>query len=451
MKLNYKRTVLIGLAFLSICAFWQMYVSIIPLILQNTFGIGETLTGAIMAADNVLAIFLLPLFGALSDKTDIRFGRRMPFIVTGTVLAVIFLMLLPIADRQINVVLFIVSLFALLVSMGLYRSPAVALMPDLTPNKLRSKGNAIINLMGAVGGVYTLIMIKLLVGKGDRPDYMPLFVSVAALMVISVGILVITISEKKIEAKVAAEIKAYEDSTGLKVETEDTIEEEQLLEAEKNSSDENKGKTVKMQMPPEVKRSMAFLLTSIFLWFTAYNAVTTAFSRYTKVVWHLEGGGFADCLMVATVAAILSYVPIGNLAGRIGRKKTILVGIVLMSICYFAAIFVGQYHGLVNVAFAVIGIGWAAINVNSYPMIVEMSKGSDIGKFTGTYYTFSMAAQILTPILSGFLLENVSYRTLFPYAFVFSVLAFITMAQVRHGDARPDKKKSLLENFDVDD
>lgn len=451
MKLNYKRTVLIGLAFLSICAFWQMYDSIIPLILQNTFGIGETLTGTIMAADNVLAIFLLPLFGALSDKTDTRFGRRMPFIVTGTVLAVIFLMLLPIADRQVNIVLFIVSLFALLVSMGLYRSPAVALMPDLTPNKLRSKGNAIINLMGAVGGVYTLIMIKLLVGKGDRPDYMPLFVSVAALMVISVGILVITISEKKIEAKVAAEIKAYEDSTGLKVETEDTIEEEQLLEAEKNSSDENKGKTVKMQMPPEVKRSMAFLLTSIFLWFTAYNAVTTAFSRYTKVVWHLEGGGFADCLMVATVAAILSYVPIGNLAGRIGRKKTILVGIVLMSICYFAAIFVGQYHGLVNVAFAVIGIGWAAINVNSYPMIVEMSKGSDIGKFTGTYYTFSMAAQILTPILSGFLLENVSYRTLFPYAFVFSVLAFITMTQVRHGDARPDKKKSLLENFDVDD
>lgn len=451
MKLNYKRTVLIGLAFLSICAFWQMYDSIIPLILQNTFGIGETLTGTIMAADNVLAIFLLPLFGALSDKTDTRVGRRMPFIVTGTVLAVIFLMLLPIADRQVNIVLFIVSLFALLVSMGLYRSPAVALMPDLTPNKLRSKGNAIINLMGAVGGVYTLIMIKLLVGKGDRPDYMPLFVSVAALMVISVGILVITISEKKIEAKVAAEIKAYEDSTGLKVETEDTIEEEQLLEAEKNSSDENKGKTVKMQMPPEVKRSMAFLLTSIFLWFTAYNAVTTAFSRYTKVVWHLEGGGFADCLMVATVAAILSYVPIGNLAGRIGRKKTILVGIVLMSICYFAAIFVGQYHGLVNVAFAVIGIGWAAINVNSYPMIVEMSKGSDIGKFTGNYYTFSMAAQILTPILSGFLLENVSYRTLFPYAFVFSVLAFITMAQVRHGDARPDKKKSLLENFDVDD
>ncbi len=443
MKLNYKRTVLIGLAFLSICAFWQMYDSIIPLILQNTFGIGETLTGAIMAADNVLAIFLLPLFGALSDKADTRLGKRMPFIVTGTVLAVIFLLLLPVADRRVNMVLFIISLFALLVSMGLYRSPAVALMPDLTPNKLRSKGNAIINLMGAVGGVYTLIMIKLLVGKGERPDYMPLFVSVAALMAVSVGILAITISEKKVKAKVAQEVREYEDRTGLKVETEDTVEAEEAAAEGKES--------VKHQMPAEVKRSMGFLLASIFLWFTAYNAVTTAFSRYTKVVWHLEGGGFADCLMVATIAAILSYVPIGNLAGRIGRKKTILVGIVLMSGCYFAAIFANQYHALINVAFAVIGIGWAAINVNSYPMIVEMSKGSDIGKFTGTYYTFSMAAQILTPVLSGFLLEKVSYRTLFPYAFVFSVLAFITMMQVHHGDTRPDKKASVLEHFDVDD
>ncbi len=443
MKLNYKRTVLIGLAFLSICAFWQMYDSIIPLILQNTFGIGETLTGAIMAADNVLAIFLLPIFGAISDKTDTGFGKRMPFIVTGTVLAVIFLLLLPVADRKVNMVLFIVSLFALLVSMGLYRSPAVALMPDLTPNKLRSKGNAIINLMGAVGGVYTLIMIKLLVGKGERPDYMPLFVSVAALMAVSVGILAITISEKKVKAKVAQEVREYEDRTGLKVETEDTVEAEEAAAEGKES--------VKHQMPAEVKRSMGFLLASIFLWFTAYNAVTTAFSRYTKVVWHLEGGGFADCLMVATIAAILSYVPIGNLAGRIGRKKTILAGIVLMSGCYFAAIFANQYHALINVAFAVIGIGWAAINVNSYPMIVEMSKGCDVGKFTGTYYTFSMAAQILTPVLSGFLLEKVSYRTLFPYAFVFSVLAFITMMQVHHGDARPDKKASVLEHFDVDD
>ena len=447
MKLNYRRTFFIGLAFLSISAFWQMYDNIIPLMLQNTFGLGETITGVLMAADKVFALFLLPLFGALSDRLDTRAGKRIPFIVTGTALAVIFLMILPIADKTVNLTLFVVSLFILLLSMGLYRSPAVALMPDLTPNKLRSKGNAVINLMGAVGGVYTLIMIKLLVGKGERPSYQPLFISVAALMVISVGILVLTIQEKKVKARVEAEVRAYEQSAGVIVETEDTVERENATAAEKEST-AAEGKTL---MPAEVKKSMVFLLASIFLWFTAYNAVTTAFSRYTRVVWKMEGGGFADCLMVATVAAIISYIPIGAIAGRVGRKKTIMGGIVLMTLCYFAAIFAGAYHPLINVAFAVIGVGWAAINVNSYPMIVEMSKGRDIGKFTGTYYTFSMTAQIFTPILSGFLLENVSYRTLFPYAFVFSVLAFLTMTQVRHGDARPDKKKSALENFDVDD
>ncbi|MDE6638986.1 MAG: MFS transporter, partial [Acetatifactor sp.] len=177
MKLNYKRTFFIGLAFLSISAFWQMYDNIIPLIMKNTFGLGETVTGILMAMDNVLALFLLPVFGALSDKVDTKLGKRTPFIVTGTVLAVIFMMLLPFADRKQSLVLFVAALFATLLSMGLYRSPAVALMPDLTPNRLRSRANAVINLMGAVGGVYARIMIKLLVGEGDRPDYMPLFVS----------------------------------------------------------------------------------------------------------------------------------------------------------------------------------------------------------------------------------------------------------------------------------
>ncbi len=441
MKLNYKRTFFVGLAFLSISAFWQMYDNIIPLILQNTFGLGETVTGALMAADNVLALFLLPVFGALSDKVDTKMGKRMPFIACGTLLAVIFMLILPAADKRGSLVLFLAALFALLVSMGLYRSPAVALMPDLTPNKLRSKGNAVINLMGAVGGVYTLIMIKLLVGNGERPDYSPLFVSVAALMVIAVGILLLTINEKKVKEKVTAEVLEYEESAGVTAMDEDK---EEALEGVGGA-----GK--KAAMPREVKRSMAFLLASIFFWFTAYNAVTTAFSRYTKVVWKLEGGGFADCLMVATAAAIISYIPIGNISSKAGRKKTIMRGVVLMGLCYFAAIFAGTYHPVINIAFALIGIAWAAINVNSYPMIVEMSKGCDIGKFTGTYYTFSMTAQIFTPVLSGFLLENISYRTLFPYALIFSVLAFLTMTQVHHGDTRPDKKKSMLENFDVDD
>lgn len=435
-KLNYKRTFFIGLAFLSISAFWQMYDNIIPLILQNTFRLGETVTGFVMAMDNVLAVFLLPLFGTLSDKVDTRFGKRTPFIVLGTIGAVFFMLMLPVADHMVSLGLFVGSLFATLIAMGLYRSPAVALMPDLTPNRLRSKANAVINLMGAVGGVYALIMIKLLVGKEERPDYLPLFVSVAALMVIAVGILVITIRENKLKRELAAELSE---------------EEEPVRQQASVKEAQSPSKAVTAGMPKDVKRSMVFMLMSIFFWFTAYNAVTTAFSRYTRVVWKMEGGSFADCLMVATVAAIISYIPIGSVSVKFGRKKTIMGGVLLMAACYGAAVFVGYYTPLVNVAFALIGVAWAAINVNSYPMIVAMSEGRDIGKFTGTYYTFSMAAQIFTPILSGFLLENISYRTLFPYALGFSLLAFLTMTQVRHGDVRPRKKDSILENFDVDD
>ena len=431
-RLNYGRTFLIGLAFMSISSFWQVYDNIIPLIMKNTFGLGETITGVIMALDNVLALVLLPVFGSISDKVDTKLGKRTPFIVTGTVLAVTFMLILPFADKAVNLPLFVGALFGVLISMGLYRSPAVALMPDLTPNHLRSKANAVINLLGAVGGVYSLIMIKVLVGKGDRPSYVPLFMSIAIFMVLSIIVLVATIREKKL----AAQLKAEE-------------------AAEKNGTEEVvkdiKEETVKTVLKPEVKRSMIFMLLSIFFWFTAYNAVTTAFSRYTTVVWKLEGGGFADCLMVATVAAICSYIPIGFLASRIGRKKTIMGGVVLMAACYLAATFVMEYHPVINIAFALIGVAWAAINVNSYPMIVAMSKGADIGKFTGTYYTFSMAAQIMTPILSGILLENVAYTTLFPYAFGFSILALITMTQVRHGDVKAEKKASLLENFDVED
>ena len=384
MKLNYKRTILIGLAFLSISAFWQMYDNIIPLILKNSFELGETITGVIMAADNVLALFLLPLFGLLSDRTDTKIGKRMPFIIAGTVLSVVFLLILPAADRSRNLTLFIVVLFLTLLSMGLYRSPSVALMPDLTPKPLRSKGNAIINLMGAVGGVYSLIMIQILVGKGITPDYFPLFFSVALLMVICVAILF-------------------------------------------------------------------FMLSSIALWYIAYNAVTTAFSRYATHIWGMENGGYASCLMVATVAAIVSYIPIGAISSRIGRKKTILVGVAMLAFCYLCATFYNNYHVTMNFFFGIIGFAWAAINVNSFPMVVEIASSGDVGKYTGYYYTFSMAAQVITPILSGYLLEHISYRTLFPYSVFFSVMAFFTMLMVRHGDSRPEKKDSMLENFDVDD
>ena len=422
MKLNYKQTILIGLAFLSISAFWQMYDNIIPLILKNSFDLGETVTGVIMAADNVLALFLLPFFGSLSDKTDTKIGKRMPFIITGTLLAVAFLLILPVADHSRNLLLFISVLFLVLLAMGLYRSPSVALMPDLTPKPLRSKGNAVINLMGAVGGVYSLIMIRLLVGSGTTPDYFPLFLSVALLMVICVAVLFFTVKEKN------------------------TVQETEE-ENETDSSEAGAGSA----LPPDVKRSLVFMLLSIALWFIAYNAVTTAFSRYATHVWGMENGGYANCLMVATIAAIVSYIPIGAISSYIGRKKTILIGVVMLALCYLCASFYNSYHVSMNLFFGIIGFAWAAINVNSFPMVVEIASSGDVGKYTGYYYTFSMAAQVVTPILSGYLLEHVSYRTLFPYSVFFSVLAFFTMLMVKHGDSKPEKKGSMLENFDVDD
>jgi MFS family permease len=304
-------------------------------------------------------------------------------------------------------------------------------MPDITPKPLRSKANAVINLMGAICGVYTLIMIKVFVKEEDKNSYLKLFLSVSAIMVLAVLILVITIRERKLAAMVAAEDKEPEPAA-VNPETDKTKKEF-------------------MGMPADVRKSFFFILASIFLWFFAYNAVTSAYSRYVEVVWKLAPGGFANSLLVATIAAIFSYIPIGNIACRIGRKKTIIIGILMMTASYLCGALFVHYSAWVNVIFAFTGIGWAAINVNSYPMVVEMCKGSDVGKYTGIYYMFSMSSQIVTPIVSGALLQYVSYRTLFPYAVVFSLASLCTMLFVKHGDSKPIRKKQAIENFDTED
>ncbi|NLK67643.1 MAG: SLC45 family MFS transporter [Clostridiaceae bacterium] len=439
MKLNYKRTTIIGFAFLSICAFWQLYDGIVPLILKNTFNIGDTVAGGIMALDNILALFMLPLFGTLSDKTSSRIGKRMPYIIGGTALAVISMNFLPFGDNTFNLTLFIVALFIALVSMSTYRSPAVALMPDVTPKPLRSKANAIINLMGALGGAFTLIMIKLLVPASGKPDYTPLFLVISGLMVFSVLVLILVVNENKL----VEEMKAIDGHGNDEEETTRLNDEESA--SEKTTSGKSNA------LPKDVKKSLIFILMSIFFWFMAYNAVTTAFSKYVQSFLGVAGGGFASNLLVATGVAIISYIPVAFIASKIGRRKTILIGITMLFVSFSVAYFFTTYTPILTVILALVGAGWAAINVNSYPMVVEMAKGSDVGKYTGYYYTFSMAAQILTPILSGALLEFVGYRTLFPYAAFFMVLAFCTMLMVKHGDSKPIPPKDKLEIMDAGD
>ena len=425
MKLDYKRTFFVGLAFLSICAFWQIYDSIIPLILRDSFGIGDTLSGAVMAADNVLALFMLPLFGALSDKTHTRIGRRTPFILAGTAAAVIFMILIPVADNARSLPLFFISVACVLVAMSTYRSPAVALMPDVTPKPLRSRANAVINLMGAVGGILALGLITFLVPK-ENPNYLPLFGCVACIMAACVILMRLKVNEPALRAQAEAAEAAETGETG-----------------EAPEEEAGGGK-----LPKPVFRSLCFILASVCLWFFGYNAVTTAFSKYARVYWGLEGGLFAYALMVAQGAAIVAFLPMGAFASRYGRKKTILCGVALLAVSFGSAALFKSFHPVILALFALAGVAWAAINVNSYPMVVELSRGSDIGKYTGYYYTFSMLAQVATPILSGFLLEHVGYHTLFPYAAIFVGLSFVTMLCVKHGDAKPERKKSRLEAFE---
>ena len=426
MRLDKRRTVLVGFAFLSICAFWQMYNNVVPLILTNTFHMNETWSGAIMAADNVAGVFLLPPFGGLSDRCRSPMGRRKPFLICGTAAAVVLMLVLPGLDNSYaaapavwKTAAFVAVLGGLLVAMGSYRSPAVALMPDVTPKPLRSEANAVINLMGAMGGVLYLLLAAVLYSK-EQPghtDYYPLFAAVAAIMVLSAVVVSLTVREPSREEV-------------LRRDAEETAREQRPA-----------GNAAQTEaMPAPVRRSLGFLLLSIALWFIGYNAVETWFTTYASQVWGMALGESSVCLTIAMAGAIASYVPVGALAGRIGRKNTILLGTALLTASFFCAFLstlaFAQFSPVMYVLFVMVGIAWAAISVNSLPMVVEMCRAGDVGRFTGYYYTFSMAAQTITPIAAGWLLRHVGYDTLFPYAAIFSACSMLTMFFVRHGDSR---------------
>ncbi len=434
MKLNYKRTVLIGLAFMTIGAFWQIYDYVIPLILQYTFRLPESVTGVVMAADNILALVLLPLFGTISDKTDTRIGRRMPYILFGTLATAVLMLFLPIADSMASLPFFIAALFLVLLAVSVYRSPAVALMPDLTPRPLRSLANAIINLMGTVGAVYVYIIVFLLLPTlnketGEKSSsYLVTFIAVAAFMIAAVIALYFTVPEKKL----AAEMRKEEEAAG--------IEEDRPEESEKGK-----------KLPKPVLRSLIFILLSVAFWYIAYNSISSAFSRYVIEVWDIDGSTGAVMLLATTVVSTFSFVPFGILSSKIGRKKGILLGVTLMFVSTFCGSFITVYSPLAYVMIIGVGLGWALINVNGYPMAVEMAGYGDVGKSPGIYYTFSMSAQIAAPILSGALIQILGYKILFPFAAAFMVLAFVTMTQVRHGDQIVAKKENALEYLSGDD
>ncbi len=416
MKLNYKRTMLIGLAFMSISSFWQLYDPVIPKILKNTFHLPEVTQGVIMAMDNILAVFLLPLFGTLSDKSKSKLGKRMPYILVGTGLAAVLMILLPMTDAAKNLSGFILVLFLLLLAMGLYRSPAVSLMSDLTHKPLRSKANGIINLMGTIGGVFTLVLLQFMIGHyaDGREDYSKVFAIVALFMLVCISVLFFTIKERKLSAEIM-------------IDSEDAAA---LSDAPKLASGGFAG------LQPQEKKDLLLILFSVFFWFMGYNAITTNFSKYAEVTWSSSTSQAATSLLIANVGALIAFIPVGFIAAKIGRKRCIQIGIITLSLCFFAAGMLKDFSAVYYVLFMLIGMAWAFINVNSLPMVVDICKSKDIGKFTGYYYTFSMSAQIVTPIVAGVLLDAFGYGSLMPYGAIMVALAIFTISPTKLGDSK---------------
>ena len=518
MKLNYKRTILVGFAFFLISAFWQAYDATIPVILTNKFGMSQTWSGVIMALDNILAVFLLPVFGTLSDKCSTKIGKRTPFILFGTVVAAVSLVVLSFVDaRQLkliqevsviddphsleilydtqcnkdlltpegdlvllskefteeefcairckitdpetgktitnpdytnfvaparqsyvrdltngnktNLILFVGLLLVILLAMATFRSPAVALMPDVTMKPLRSKANAIINLMGTAGGILVLVLgmvFSTSAVQNAMMRYTLYYGIIAAIMLGALAIFLFTVREKKWAAQMAADSVTY----GVEEEAAaDSVEKRSLSAGE--------------------KRSLLLILASIALWYFGYNAVT---SKYAVYAGNILDKDYNTTMLLAQAAAIAAYLPAGNIASKFGRKKTILAGVTMLAVSFACAAFMraGSPTWMMNLMFILAGIAWATINVNSFPMVVEMCSGADIGKYTGFYYTASMSAQIATPMLSGFLMDQMGMTVLFPYAAVFVALAFVTMSMTRHGDSKAVARKGL-EALNVED
>ena len=520
MKLNYKRTILVGFAFFLISAFWQAYDSTVSLLLTNKFGMSQTWSGVIMALDNILALFMLPLFGTISDKHKGKSGRRTPFIRFGTIVAAVVLVALSFVDnaqlkhldkvsaiddpaaltviydaqasselmtpngdkfilsekfskeefvairstdkmmengkeispyayfvvpaRQayaaavtaqnpIPLILFVGLLFVLLIAMATFRSPAVALMPDVTMKPLRSKANAVINLMGTAGGIIVLVL-GIVFGtsavKNALMSYSVFYAVIAALML---GALIVFLTQVK-EKKWAQEMEEDSIRYGIEEKVEEGTEE-------------------KRRLSKSEKASLILILASIALWYFGYNAVTSKYAVYAPNVLQKD---YNTTMLIAQGFAIVAYLPAGMVASKIGRKKTILAGVAMLALAFGAAAFMtaSSPAWLMNAMFALAGVAWATINVNSFPMVVEMCSGADVGKYTGFYYTASMAAQTITPMFSGFLMDEMGMAVLFPYAAIFVALAFVTMSLVRHGDAKLASQievKKGLEAFDIDD
>jgi maltose/moltooligosaccharide transporter len=437
MRLDWKKTFLLGFGFLGVSVMWSLYNTYVPIYLQagNTafdktqtaltlgFGLGPALTGFLMTLDNIVAFFLQPFIGMWSDRTYTRIGRRMPFIVGAAPIAVLAFFLIPVAPLLIPAeksgqlsaltgpfVFFIAAAGVMLVAMAVFRTPVIALMPDLTPSPLRSKANGVINLMGGVGGALALLGGGFLY-KLYRP--LPFWVG-GVLMLAAAGVLLWTIREPKelIESAIPTE-----ERLGLR-----------------GLFDGLRG------LPRENARSLVFLVLAIFCWFVGYNAIETFFSSYGVSVLKIGEGTAGQILAIANITFILFAIPSGYVASRFGRRRTILVGLAVFAALLITAFFLPNLYVVIG-ALALGGIAWSLVNINSLPMVVDISPSETVlGTYTGIYYVAGTLAAVVGPILNGWIVEAAgnNYNLIFAVTPAFFVLAILLMLMVTKGEAKTE-------------
>lgn len=553
LKLDYKKTIKVGFAFAIIQCFWVVYDYVIPLLIDNAFGLSNAMRGLIMGLDNLLALFMLPLFGKISDSCKSKYGRRTPFIVLGTLAAIVLMIFIPVTtasqlkeanvirndletrfvedaafrqekltefyddaesgenkyiskivfdelsgkiskeefvnlttddeagyfnrfakdgmNRYINdqvynqvtkqhsvrLVFFILILFLVLVAMGTYRSPAVALMPDVTPKPLRSQANAIINLAGGVGGAIATItyMVGFLINENG---YVGIYIANA----LSMGILLLCFIKLVNEPKMVDECRRICEEYGITDEDDEAVdlreqEAEDGVTADK-AADEAVLSTEKQKLKKSKTISFLLILASIFMWFMGYNAVSSNLSIY--IVNVLGCTPFIGTVVSAASMAVsaVAFIPVGMLAVKIGRKKSIMLGLLFATVSFVCVfLFIKPQWGVSVKAimfalfYLISGFGLIVVNVNTFPMVVELSAAKDVGKYTGYYYMATMSAQAITPYIGGLFMDHLSNRSLFAYSAVCVIISIVLMALVKHGDSKPLPKKKVYEMMeDVD-
>ena len=553
LKLDYKKTIKVGFAFAIIQCFWVVYDYVIPLLIDNAFGLSNAMRGLIMGLDNLLALFMLPLFGKISDSCKSKYGRRTPFIVLGTLAAIVLMIFIPVTtasqlkeanvirndletrfiedaafrqekltefyddaesgenkyiskivfdelsgkiskkefvnlttddeagyfnrfakdgmNRYINdqvynqvtkqhsvrLVFFILVLFLVLVAMGTYRSPAVALMPDVTPKPLRSQANAIINLAGGVGGAIATItyMVGFLINENG---YVGIYIANA----LSMGILLLCFIKLVNEPKMVDECRRICEEYGITDEDDEAVDLKEQEAEDGVTADKAADETVLSAEKQKLKKSktISFLLilASIFMWFMGYNAVSSNLSIY--IVNVLGCTPFIGTVVSAASMAVsaVAFIPVGMLAVKIGRKKSIMLGLLFATVSFVCVfLFIKPQWGtsvkavMFALFYLIAGFGLIVVNVNTFPMVVELSSAKDVGKYTGYYYMATMSAQAITPYIGGLFMDHLSNRSLFAYSAVCVIISIVLMALVKHGDSKPLPKKKVYEMMeDVD-